>query len=110
MSSYPTAAQLAEAVEGFLRDEVMPAVDGRLQFQTLVAANVMAIIGRELSLGPGAAAVHAERLKALGFADDAQLAAAIRSGELDGRTRELLDELRPSAEANLKIANPKHLR
>ncbi len=108
-SRYPSAAQLAEAVEGFLREEVMPSVEGRLQFQTLVAANVMAILGRELTDGPAAAADHAEQLAALGFADDVQLVAAIRSGDLDGRMGEVLATLRPSVEANVKIANPKHL-
>lgn len=109
MNSYPSAAQLAEAVEGFLREEVMPSVEGRLKFQALVAANVMAILGRELATGPQAVADHAERLASLGFADDTQLAAAIRNGELDGRIGEVLATLRPSVEANLKIANPKHL-
>jgi hypothetical protein len=108
-SRYPSAAQLAEAVEGFLREEIMPAVEGRLQFQTLVAANVMAILGRELTEGPAAAVNHADQLAALGFDDDEQLVAAIRRGDLDGRMAELLATLRASVEANLKIANPKHL-
>jgi hypothetical protein len=108
-SRYPSAAQLAEAVEGFLREEVMPALEGRLHFQTLVAANVMAILGRELTDGPQVAAEHAEALASLGIADDEALVAAIRSGDMDGRIGELLDALRPSVEANLKIANPKHL-
>ena len=47
--SFPTAAQLAEAVEGFLREELMPALEGRLHFQTLVAANVMAVVVQYLS-------------------------------------------------------------
>jgi hypothetical protein len=107
---YPTAAQLAEAVEGFLREEVMPAVAGRLQFQALVAANVMAILGRELTEGPQAAAGRAAELAALGFPDERTLVDAIRSGDLDGRMAQLLATLRASVEANLKIANPKHLR
>jgi hypothetical protein len=109
-SRYPSAAQLAAAVEGFLREELMPALDGRLQFQTLIAANVMAILGRELTDGPRAAAEHAERVASLGFADDEALVAAIRDGDMDGRVGEILAALRPSVEANLKIANPKHLR
>jgi hypothetical protein len=108
-SRYPSAADLARAVEGFLREELMPALEGRLQFQTLVAANVMAILGRELTDGPAAAAAHAERLAALGIADDEALVAAIRNGDMDGRMGELLTALRPSVEANLTIANPKHL-
>ena len=106
---YPTSAQLAEAVEGFLREEVMPALEGRLHFQALVAANVMAILGRELTEGPALTNVHAERLATLGVTDDAALVTAIRSGDMDGRMGELLTTLRPSVEAALAIANPKHL-
>jgi hypothetical protein len=106
---YPSAAQLADAVEGFLRDEVMPALDGRLQFQALVAANVMAILGRELADGPALRAAHAERLASLGVSDDAELVAAIRSGDMEGRMAEVLRTLRPSVEGALSIANPKHL-
>jgi hypothetical protein len=108
-NSFPTAAQLAEAVEGFLRDEAMPALDGRLHFQALVAANVMAILQRELAEGPALHAAHVERLASLGVVDDAALVAAIRRGDLDGRMGELLTTLRPSVEAALVIANPKHL-
>ncbi|HWA67796.1 MAG TPA: DUF6285 domain-containing protein [Mycobacteriales bacterium] len=108
--AFPTAAQLAEAVEEFLRDELLPALDGRLKFQTLVAANVMAILRRELIDGPAGAAAHQERLASLGVADDAALVAAIRGGEMDDRIAEVIATLRPSVEAAVKIANPKHLR
>ncbi|HWB65901.1 MAG TPA: DUF6285 domain-containing protein [Mycobacteriales bacterium] len=108
--AYPSAVELANAVEAFLRDEVMPALDGRLRFHALVAANVMAILGRELALGPEHAAAHAARLEALGVGDDAELAAAIRSGAMDDRLAELLSALRASVEAGLRVANPKHLR
>jgi Domain of unknown function (DUF6285) len=105
----PTAAELAAAVEEFLRSEVMPAVTGRLQFHTLVAANVMAILGRELTLGPAQEVEHAERLAGLGFSDDAALAAAVRSGAMDDRVEELLGVLQALVEAKVAVANPKHL-
>jgi hypothetical protein len=70
----------------------------------------MAILGRELTDGPALQAAHADRLGALGVADDAALVEAIRAGDLDGRMTELLATLRPSVEAALAIANPKHLR
>ena len=109
MTAYPTAAQLAEAVEGFLREELMPTLEGRMHFQTLVAANVMAILVRELTDGPQAAAEHSQALFSLGIADDEALVAAIRDGGMDGRFTDLLAALRPGVEANLKIDNPKHL-
>jgi aminoglycoside phosphotransferase (APT) family kinase protein len=48
----PTAAELLEAVREFLTGQVMPATSGQLAFHARVAANVLAIVGRELELGP----------------------------------------------------------
>ena len=45
-----TAAELLGAVKGFLMDSVLPAVSGRDQFNTRVAANVLGIIEREHAL------------------------------------------------------------
>jgi hypothetical protein len=106
----PPAADLAAAVEDFLRTDVMAAVDGPLKFQTLVAANVLAIIGRELRLGPDHERQHAERLAALGFTDDSALAAAIRAGELDDRITEVIDALRQTVADKVAVANPKWAR
>jgi len=106
----PPAADLVAAVEDFLRTDVMGAVDGPLKFQTLVAANVLAIIGRELTLGPDQERGHAERLAGLGMSDDAELAAAIRSGAMDGRFVEVIDALRPSVADKVAVTNPKWAR
>jgi hypothetical protein len=105
----PTTAELAEAVREFLSEQVMPATEGRLSFHARVAANVVAQIERELTLGPGFAAAHATRLEQLGFADDTELCAAIRSGDFDSGLDELLATLRPSAIERLLICNPRHL-
>src|SRR4051812_24551686 len=77
MSKYgrPTAIELAAAIEDFLRREAVPALEGRLAFQALVAANAAAILQRELAAGPDAEAAHQRRLLTLGAADDAALAA-----------------------------------
>src|SRR5262245_7059457 len=49
MNDRPTAAELVDAVRRFLEAEPLPTLgDPRLRFQTLVAANVLAIVGREL--------------------------------------------------------------
>lgn len=110
LHEFPTAAQLVDAVEQFLRNDVMPALDGRLQFHTLVAANVLAVIGRELELGPQQETEHQDRLTELGVADDAALADAIKNGDLDGRLPELLDVLLADVAAKVTVANPKHLQ
>lgn len=105
----PTTAELGAAVRQFLEDEVMPATDGRLRFLARVAANAIAQIERELDLGPEVQRAHAERLARLGFADDAQLCAAIRDGSLDDRMTEVLAAVRADVVDKLRIANPRHL-
>ena len=47
-----TSAELLGAVKGFLMESVLPAVAGRDQFNTRVAANVLGIIEREQALSP----------------------------------------------------------
>ena len=47
-----TCAELLGAVKGFLMESVLPAVAGRDQFNTRVAANVLGIIEREQALSP----------------------------------------------------------
>ena len=47
-----TSAELLGAVKGFLMESVLPAVVGRDQFNTRVAANVLGIIEREQALNP----------------------------------------------------------
>jgi hypothetical protein len=45
----PTAQELLEAVRRFLEDDVVAALDGPTRFHARVAANVLAIVGRELA-------------------------------------------------------------
>ena len=83
-----------------------PATEGRLRFHARVAANVVAMVAREMALGPGQAAAHAARLACLGVADDAELAQAIRSGRLDDRLEELESVVRATVAEKLPVANP----
>jgi hypothetical protein len=106
----PSSEQLLEAVREFLEHEVMPAADARRRFLTRVAMNVLAQVERELALGPGAARAHAERLEALGVADDAALVQAIRDGTLDDRIDEVVAATRAGVVEKLRIANPRWLR
>jgi Domain of unknown function (DUF6285) len=88
----PTTAELLAAVREFLSDEVMPATEGRLQFHARVAANVLAQVERELSLGPPSDPTA-----------DAELCAAVRNGE------DVYDAVRASVVRKLKVSNPRHL-
>jgi aminoglycoside phosphotransferase (APT) family kinase protein len=47
----PTASELLDAVRGYLYEQVMPATTGQLSFHARVAANVLAIVARELEAG-----------------------------------------------------------
>ena len=58
---------------------------------------------------PAFAAAHAERLADLGFGDDAALAAALRSGALDGEWEAVAPALAASARDQLLVANPAYL-
>jgi hypothetical protein len=48
----PTARELLDAVRGFLTDDVLPSTSGRLSFHARVAANMVAIVERELAQAP----------------------------------------------------------
>jgi aminoglycoside phosphotransferase (APT) family kinase protein len=48
----PTASELLEAVREYLLGSVRPATGGQLSFHARVAANALAIVARELELGP----------------------------------------------------------
>jgi hypothetical protein len=102
----PSAAQLVEAVREWLERDVMPSTEGRLRFHARVAANVLAIVERELELGDEQAARHGARLDLLGVADDAELAERIRSGVLDDRLDEVRELVRASVIDKLDVANP----
>jgi hypothetical protein len=104
----PTAAELVDAVREFLERDVMTATTGRIQFHTRVAINVLGMVERELVEGPAMEAAHRERLAALGFEDEAALAAAIRAGDLDDRYDEVRAAVSATVEDKLRVANPKY--
>jgi hypothetical protein len=105
----PTAEELIESVREWLERDVLPGVEGRLQFHARVAINSLDIVLREMSLGEQQEASHRSRLAALGHSDDASLAASIRAGDHDGDLASLLAALKPSVEDKVRVANPRHL-
>jgi len=106
----PSASELLEAVREFLESDVLPVVDGRVRFHVRVAANVVAMVGRELVLGPVQAAEHAVRLSRLGVTDEAQLAEAIRTGSIDDRLEEVHAVVRATVADKLAVANPGYVQ
>ncbi|WP_102144666.1 DUF6285 domain-containing protein [Mycobacterium hubeiense] len=105
MSIYgrPTAAELVAAVAEFLETDVRASTDGQVNFHARVAANALRIVERELTAESTDAVATLARL---GYADEAQLAAAIRAGEFDDRAGELLPALRAIVRQRLAVAHP----
>ena len=91
----PTPRELAEAVRGFLQDEILPTLDDhRLKFRTLVAINGLGIAEREL----WATAAPTEA--------DWELARRIRAGDVPENAVALLKE---QVAQKLRISNPRAL-
>jgi hypothetical protein len=105
----PSAQELVEAVREWLERDVLTTTSGRVQFHTRVAINVLGMVERELAVGQEQAAAHEARLAQLGCADEADLAARIRNGELDDRLPEVRELVWATVQDKLKVANPKYL-
>jgi hypothetical protein len=100
----PTAAELVAVVADFLENDVRGATEGQVNFHARVAANVLRIVERELT--DDSAAEVTGTLAKLGFADEAELAAAIRAGVLDDRADDVLPALRTLVRRRLAVAHP----
>jgi hypothetical protein len=109
----PTAPELLDSVAEYLFAELRPEVPREQRFKVLVAANVCAVVAREIRAGdaPDLAdlALFSDLLGE--EVDDLHAAAAelsrrIRSGELDGRIDELAPRLEEHVRRKLEIARP----
>ncbi|HLN28062.1 MAG TPA: DUF6285 domain-containing protein [Gemmataceae bacterium] len=129
MNDRPTMAELVSAAKLYLEGELIPTLtDARLRFQTLVAANVLAIVERELEheedhlsdewqslaeiLGqPGQAPERQSALREMVRQGNRQLCEGIRAGKFDepARFRALSALVRRQVERKLEIANPRYL-
>jgi hypothetical protein len=105
----PTANELIAAVREYLETEVMAISEGATRFEARVARNALAMVGRELELGSAVLAAHIGRLRTLGVADEAALAAEIREGTHDRDLREVGSLLAGGVRDQLLVANPSYL-
>jgi hypothetical protein len=101
----PTAAELVAAVAEFLETDVRESTTGQVNFHSRVAVNALRIVEREL-LADGEAGGVAAALADVGCRDEAQLAAAIRVGELDGLNGQVQSALRALVGRRLSVAHP----
>src|SRR5262245_53523824 len=114
MHDRPSAAQLIAAVRDFLERTAMPQLSGHSAFHARVAANALAIVERELALGPEQDTAERERLRALLGGDgplEAQnraLCREIRAGRIGLETPGLLAHLRATTLAKLAVDQPSY--
>ncbi len=112
MREQPSAAELIDAVAEFITRDLAPTLTGRLAFHARVAANVLAIVKRELSLGPDADRADAARLAALlgqegdAAAQTAELCRRIAAGELAADDPALIEHLWATTLATLAVDQP----
>ncbi|MGD9995341.1 MAG: DUF6285 domain-containing protein [Ilumatobacteraceae bacterium] len=128
MQPRPTAAELLATVAEVIERDIVPALEGPVQHHARVAASLVAIVERELRLGPAAAAAELGAIQRLlsgpdptgGWSDPAlsatlpdaraRLAAALRDGLADdpAMAREVWAALMEISRADLSICKPGH--
>ena len=91
MQDRPTAVELLNAVRGFIEQDLLPDLQGRKRFHALVAANVLAIVARELEDEEPGLAAEWQRLRELLAVPDA--APPARLTELRATVRTLTERL-----------------
>jgi len=127
MQDRPTVAELLDAVRGFLEHDAVGALEGPAKFHARVAANVLAIVARELDTEREQLTAEWQRLDSLLGqqpmpADLAERRSALRArtGELCDRIQQgeadggpfrdaLLAHVRATVREKLIVANPKLL-
>jgi hypothetical protein len=128
MQDRPNVTELVAAVRGFLEADVVPALRGRRRFHALVAANVLAIVEREVAREEERLVDEWRRLARLldltsdppprlelvrrGVRElDEQLTDRIRAGEADAGdfAERVRAHLRTTVLEKLRVANPKYL-
>lgn len=129
MNDRPTAEELLRAVEQFLENDVVPHTDGVRRFHARVAANVVAMVARELECEDAHGSAEWERLATLLedagafpttraerretlLARNAALVERIRAGDADaGPWREqLLAHLATTCAEKLEVSRPPRQR
>ena len=100
----PSAPELVAAVRDWVRGLSLTGHDA---FLARVAANALGIVERELLAEPALSQRHQERLRALGVADDVELAAQVSAGRDDDET---VAAIRAAVIDKLSVADPRLLR
>ena len=113
MITHPKTEELVESVALWI-DQIRPGLDPRNAFLARVAANALATVRREITVGPAAEAEAVARMgEVLGRAGtyaelNAELCARIRAGELTVETPGLLPALQVMARNQIAIDQPSY--
>lgn len=94
MQDRPTADELLAAVEAFLRDNVIESAQGAQRYQARVAANVLAIVRRELARDDEALDREWASLDALLGAAERPASRADLSAAIAERSKQLCERIR----------------
>lgn len=129
MQDRPTAVELLTAVREFLELELLPGLEGRRRFHGLVAANVLAIVAREVAGEETGLVAEWRRLRDLLDVQEAappgrldglrtavralteRLCERVRAGDADAGPfgDAVRAHVRMTVVEKLRIANPKYL-
>jgi hypothetical protein len=106
------SVELLTAVRQFLREEVLPELDGFKAYTTRVAANALGIVARELEMGAGLAELDMQIAFTLDLDEQAgpvtrQIALALRDGTM-AQDQRILSYLRQRTLHSCAIDNPKY--
>jgi Domain of unknown function (DUF6285) len=102
----PALSELVAAVRESLQDAAAGKCPPPSGYAARVAANVLAIVERELARGEADQRAYAALLARLGAADEAALAAQIRAGHRDHQLAEVAGLMRGVVAARLAVARP----
>jgi hypothetical protein len=116
MQDAPDHTEILAAVTALLREEIMPLLSGRPNYQVRVAANALDLVGRQMALQEGFDAAEQARLVAL-LGRDGDLTAlnqalcdAIETHALTLETPGLAEHLWATTMAKLAIDQPSYAR
>ncbi|HVV34319.1 MAG TPA: DUF6285 domain-containing protein [Vitreimonas sp.] len=114
MQDDPSPLAVLDAAIGHLRENVLPKLDTRGQFEMRVTMSALSLVRRTLALTPESDAAEVLRLRELlGEGGDlaslnASLCARIRDGAVDLKTPGLFDHLYKTAVEKLAVDQPNY--
>lgn len=113
-SEMPRIDELVASVRDFLHQDVMAATEGRMNFLARVAGNSLAVVLRDLTLGPAHRAAEARRLVEFLGTEGAletlreDLVARLRNGDMDLDHPGLAEHLRQTVVNQVAIDQPRY--